>query len=416
MVKTKLVYFWLLFIVFSNCLLGATAKAQSSTAFQKIRRVEPAGGKSPASAEAVEAFDISPDGSLVAVLFQSKSFQDSWLRILIEKIATGQVLMNLKLPTGTRPDRRNLPPWYVPHVRFSADQKFLALQGWQNVRVLDLSNFQIVRTLASKNSELKVPFSILAAGKNDLFLISYGEPGSSMIRGYNDLMNPHVRNELVDLATGRVQSSWESMDIPQSLSPDGKLAAVSDWATSDILVEVGIIDARTGRKLKTLQSGYKFRNPWEKTQTGRVIGKFLSDDEILLSPDEHIDRTGHHSGKALEVMRVSDGQLMRKIRPDRFGPLGDVTTSAGHNCFAILNWDISPGILKRDLAPPEGSRPELLVFSNPERSRSYTISNLSLDALATNEYLGSSYGPRISNNASAVAIAQDGGVTVFRRK
>jgi hypothetical protein len=221
---------------------------------------------------------------------------------------------------------------------------------------------------------------------------------------------------LVDLATGQVQSSWESMDIPQSLSPDGKLAAVSDWATSDILVEVGIIDARTGRKLKTLQSGYKFRKPWEKTQTGRVIGKFLSDDEILLSPDEHIDRTGHHSGKALEIARVSDGKLMRKIRPEGFGPMGDVITSASHDCFAILNWHVSPGILKRDLAPPEGSLPELLVFPDPERNRSYTISNLSVDALATNEYLGSTYRPRISNSCSVVAIAQGEGAAVFRRK
>ena len=412
--KIRLIYPWLISGVCCCCLFGAAAKAQSSTAFETVRRMEPAGGKSTASAESVEAFDISPDGSLVAVLFQSKSFQDSWVRILIEKVATGQVLMDLKLPTGTRPDRWNLPPWYVPHVRFSADQKFLAIQDWQNVRVVDLSNFQIVRTLASKNSELKVPFSILAAGKNDLFLISYGKSGSSMIRGYNDLMNPRVRNELVDLATGQIQSTWESTDIPQSLSPDGELAAISDWEPSNTLVEVGIVDTRTGRKVRTLQSGYKFRKPWEKTQTGRVIGKFLNVDEILLSPDEHIDRTGHHSGEALEVVRVSDGQLMRKIRPEDFGPLGDVVTSASHDCFAILNWHISPGILKRDLAPPEGSRPELVIFPDAEGNRSYTISNLSLDGLATNEYLGSTYSPRISNNASVVAIVQDGGVTVFR--
>jgi hypothetical protein len=50
------------------------------------------------------------------------------------------------------------------------------------------------------------------------------------------------------------------------------------------------------------------------------------------------------------------------------------------------------------------------------KNRSYTISNLSIDALVTGQYLGTTYSPRISNGASVVAIAQDGGVTVFRRK
>ena len=89
---------------------------------------------------------------------------------------------------------------------------------------------------------------------------------------------------------------------------------------------------------------------------------------------------------------------------------------ASRDCFAILNWHISPGILKRDLAPPEGSRPELLIFPDPDRNRSFAISGLSDDALDTNQYLGSTYIPRISNNASVVAIAQDGGIAVFGRK
>ena len=308
---------WLLTLVCGCCAFGPIAKAQSSTAFKIIRRVDgtPAGGRSSASAEAIQAFDISPDGSLLAVLFQSESQHDSTLRILIENVGTGRPLMELRLPTDARPARWDLPPWYVAHVQFSADQKLLAVQDWENIRVVSLSNFQIVRMLTSRSNELSVPFSILSAGKNDLFLVSYGKTGSSKISGYSDLMNPHVHNELVDLATGQIKSSWESVDVPQSLSPEGKLAAISDWETSAVLVDVEIVDTHTGQKLKALHSGYKFGKPWERVQTGRVIGKFLSDDEILLSPDEHIDSTGHKSGDALKIMRVSDGRLCVKYVP-----------------------------------------------------------------------------------------------------
>jgi hypothetical protein len=130
--KISVIYFWLLTLVCGCCAFGPIAKAQSSTAFKIIRRIDgaPAGGRSSASVEAIQAFDMSPDGSLVAVLFQSESQHDSWLRILIENVGTGAALMDLKLPTDTRPDRWHLPPWYVPHIAFSGDQKLLAVQDW----------------------------------------------------------------------------------------------------------------------------------------------------------------------------------------------------------------------------------------------------------------------------------------------
>ena len=126
--KTNVIHFWLCSIVCSCCFFGAIATAQSSTAFQIIRRVDTVGEKSPASAEAVQAFDISPDGSLLAVLFQSESHQNSWLRILIENVETGRALMDLRLPTGTRPDRPQLPTWYVPHGA-GADPDFWGLRS-----------------------------------------------------------------------------------------------------------------------------------------------------------------------------------------------------------------------------------------------------------------------------------------------
>jgi hypothetical protein len=385
--------------------------AQSSADFREIRRVTATQG------ESIQAFDLSPDGRLLAVLSESESTHDSWLRILIEDIGTGKGLMNLRLDTGTRPDLQQLPPWYIPHLEFSADQHFLVLQDWVNVRVVNLSNFQVERTFTSASKELNVPFSILGASKNDLFLLTYGTdlPPNWRNKGFNDLVNPHVHNELVDISTGQRQSSWESMDIPQSLSVDGKLAALSEWEGSTPLVEIEMVDAQTGQKLKTLNSGFKFKKPWAPGPAGRVRAKLLDNDEILLGPDEHIDSTGHHSGDALKIVRVSDGQLVREIRPEHFGPTGEIAVSASRRCFALVNWYINPGAAKRDAAPTEP--PSLTIYPDPTKGLSYAISPLQVGVTAGLEINPGleDWQVRIANDASRVAFAGDRDVIVFQR-
>jgi hypothetical protein len=386
----------------------ALALAQSSADFHEVRRVT---GLAPAS---IQAFDISPDGKLLAVLSQSESPREGWSRLVVQDVETGRTVMDLKLNTGPRPDIQQLPPWYLPHVRFSADQRFLVVQDWQNVRVASLSNSQVESTFTSASAELNVPFSILGAANNDLFLVSYGTnlPSNWGNKGFNDLVNPHVHNELVDISTGERKSSWASDDIPQSLSPDGKFAAVSDWDGDTPLVEIEIVDAGTGKEITTLRSGYKFKKPWAPGVAGRVLAKFLSADEILLSPDEHVDSTGHKSGDSIKIVRVPDGRLIRVIKPDDFGPMGEMATSAGGNCFVAVNWYISPRYAKRDAVPD--SLPELLVFPDLGKGRNEKISELSLDAPITGEALRG-FSPRVSNDASVVALAEGGAVVVFLR-
>lgn len=387
----------------------APASAQSSVDFHEVRRVT---GLAPGS---IQAFDVSPDGKLLAVLSKPESLHEGWLRLVVQDVGTGRTAMDLKLNTGPRPDLQRLPPWYLPHVRFSADQRFLVVQDWQDARIVSLSTSQVESTFTSASAKLNVPFSILGASDNDLFLVSYGTnlPGNFGNKGFNDLVNPRVHNELVDISTGERESTWASDDIPQSLSPDGTLAAVSDWGGDTPLVEIGIVNARTGKKITTLRSGYKFKKPWAPGVAGRVLARFLSDDEILLSPDEHVDSTGHKSGSSIKIVQVPDGRLIRVIKPGHFGPTGEIATSARRSNLVAVNWYISPGDAKRDAEP--NSLPELLVFSDLGKGGSMRIiSQLSLDAPITGEALGG-FGPRVSDNATVVAFAEGGAVVVFQR-
>ena len=200
-------------------------------------------------------------------------------------------------------------------MEFSADQRFVVIQAWGSIRVVDIGSLQVVWTFSSNSRELIIPVSIHGASINDLFLISYATKEPFRGNSFNDLVNPRIHNELVDVSTGQLQSSWESLDIPQSLSADGKIAAVSDWGANNPLVEIEIVDTQTGKKLKTLHSAYRFKKPWRAKPTGRVNGRFLGNDVILLSPDEHVDSAGHRSGETLKLMRVSDGRPQREFRP-----------------------------------------------------------------------------------------------------
>ena len=128
---------WLLTLVCGCCAFGPIAKAQSSTAFKIIRRVDgtPAGGRSSASAEAIQAFDISPDGSLLAVLFQSESQHDSTLRILIENVGTGRPLMQAAAAHPCATGSWDFPP-PTRGPMFSFYRLKLAVHNWENIRVV----------------------------------------------------------------------------------------------------------------------------------------------------------------------------------------------------------------------------------------------------------------------------------------
>ena len=104
-----------------------------------------------------------------------------------------------------------------------------------------------------------------------------------------------VQVEMVDISSGAVLGEWVSGDVPQSVSPQGDLVAVSSLQVQRGVLPLSVVDVH-GQKVTEFTGGYSFQGADQSKPTGRVIGLFMGSQELLLAPDENVDSTGHHSG------------------------------------------------------------------------------------------------------------------------
>jgi bifunctional DNA-binding transcriptional regulator/antitoxin component of YhaV-PrlF toxin-antitoxin module len=68
---------------------------------------------------------------------------------------------------------------------------------------------------------------------------------------------------------------------------------------------------------------------FEKAVThGSVVARFLNNDQVVVIPDGNRDAAGHHAGDSLEIIHISQGRVVRNIRPKKFGPTGVLIESS----------------------------------------------------------------------------------------
>jgi hypothetical protein len=394
------------------CLLTVTprdldAEAQAASSLQTIWRLDEQLVSSIVKDPHIQTFDLAPDGRILALLVESGSNVEAPLWLITEDIRTKQVVSKITLGSYA--------PWvagFSRQVCFSGDQRFLVVQDLRQVRVLDAVSLGVVRTIESSSiTKDAVPLFVSGAVKNDVFAIAFG---SSHQAPYGLRESPaHI--DFVDVSTGTRLGSFEADDVPQSVSADGKLVAISDWNKRDNPLGLSIFDA-TGHKLTTLNVGYSFKTqePGGKP-IGRVIGKFVSEDQILLTPDEKRDFSGHQAGDNLQLLSIPSGHLLQKISPKNYGPTGEIAVSANRQVVLVVSWHVPPRTIKRESALPASLEPELLLFKND--------GNILLDAAVPIHGFGlkasgwmENRRPHVSADGSVIAIAQDDGVTILKRQ
>jgi hypothetical protein len=159
---------------------------------------------------------------------------------------------------------------------------------------------------------------------------------------------------------------------------------------------------------------YGFKHRW-KDEVGSATPQFLDNRTIVVSPDNMVDHTGHHSGDTLTFFDVTTGSLLREVKPVFFGPTAELAVSPDRRYFATVSAYASPKVTRADGRLPNSHIPEVLVYQSagtPLPAVIPTEPGLIGGVAQLNQLLL----PSLSADAATLAIAQDGRVVVFERK
>jgi hypothetical protein len=327
---------------------------------------------------------------------------DAPLWLVTEDIAAKRITASSELGTSVFPTGG-----FAPQVIYASDQRYLIVQDLRTIRVIDSSTLKSLRTISPPSGKELHPVFVIGASNRNVFACAFG---------VEQKFNPHfhqtpVQVEVVDVSSGAILGEWASEDVPQSISPNGDLVAVSSLQVQQGVLPLTVVDTH-GQKVAELTGGYSFKDADQSKPLGRVIGRFLGAQELLLTQDENVDQTGHHSGDSLQLVSVT-GKVEQSIKPRHYGSTGELATSADQKTAVVLSWFVPARALAHE-GPLPASSPEILVLG--------TGANLHVDAAFPIHPFGLKISgwlenrrPRISSDGSVIAIAQDSGVTVLTK-
>lgn len=377
--------------------------AQTNASYVPAARIDESSLSSIIPNPSIEAFDLSPDGRTVALLVSTYSKAPVPLWLVTEEIATKRFTAPRQIGHLTI-----LNSNFVPQVRYTSDQQHLVVQDFQTIRVFDSKSFEPVRTISSpSNGASLIPLFITGASNKDVFACAFGSEQNTIPRFHTTA----VQVEVVDMSSGVVLGQWASEDVPQSISPNGDLVAVSSLQVHHGVLSLSVVDVH-GQKVTEFTGGYSFKKADQSKPLGRVIGLFMSSQELLLAPDQNIDPTGHQSGENLQLVSMA-GKVEQNIKPRYFGSTGELAASADQKTALAVSWYVPARALTHEWAVP-ASTPEILFLGRGAGLHLDSAIPIEAGGLRGDGWLEFRRS-RLSSDGSMIAVAQGIGVTVFSR-
>jgi len=392
-----------LLFVYSILATSLAMPGMSSTSLRTMGRIDSGSLGKAVDNPVIHAFDLSEDGRNLALLVTSGESQTATEWLLVVDTRTSQVLGKAQIGQGLA---------YVSQVLFTSDGRFLVVRdNLPEVRVLESASLAVVHRIEPPSDKFRFLLSISRSSGSDVIAVNFAAVGLAMIR--DDEKVPGY-TEIIDAAHGTARGSWRCDDIiGQVLSPDGSLAAIPDWSTGNAIAGISVVDTKSGAKVAAIGSGYTFkdRRPFD-TSAARVDARFVTQTEIVLTPDPGTFVSGHLvGGQTLKLVRIPDGKVLDEKRPRRYGASIQAAASSDGRFCATLSLDVK---LNYNREIPPLTKCDLMVFSLRDGihldETERLVGFLGLSGADGRDLL------RISSNGSVIAVVQDGGITLFERR
>jgi hypothetical protein len=388
--------------VFGLAFMELHAADQPKLAVRLTAEVAPSSLPESGKDSRITAFDVAPDGSRLAVLYMTWPSRTSF-RLLVATwdIHSNAVVEHAQI--GVHGVLAPSGPLIDDEVTFTADKKYLLVLGLGKVWILDAGTCDVVQSIESPRPGLGPPVHILTAGGSAVAVIYR--------QGYNEFYTA-----LFEIPDAKMIAGWQSSAFPQSFSPNGKLAVGPDAERYNQggVKNLLLMDARTGATIKSISVGFGFKK-WESDEEkGSFTARFLDNEEVVITPDNMVDHTGHHSGNSVEVININENRVVREVAPKNFGPTGELAVSPDLRHFAVYSHNVSAFAKLSDGLWPDFHKPELMLFTTDDTKPELVIPDLKADGAVA--HLRNMVLPRLSTDASVMAVAQLGAVKVFQTK
>ncbi|HEV2489117.1 MAG TPA: hypothetical protein VGT03_04860 [Candidatus Acidoferrales bacterium] len=351
------------------------------------------------------AYDLSPEGTRLALfVVSSEYFQfpaPSWL--ILVNATNSEILKQVRF--GTYPE---FVQGYAPQIAFTPDGKFLVLQDQQKVAILDSTTLLRLRTIEPPApNKFDVPAEIVVANSSYLAAISFGTGASRLSDG-----RWPVHTEVIDVSTGEKLAGWDDDDVPMSISPHGDFLAISNHEIPSPVMRIKILDCKSGKSVASLPTDAEV----PKNYFAVITAKFLSDDDLVLTPDNSADKSGRNVAAYVDIVKFGSSQALQEIEPEEYGPTGEIAVSADQGTFVVVSRYLASKYREHPhWRIPSDTKPELLVFSKQKRQLFKLVDRTKLPELLGLRMGGlfDTSGLRISRDGSVISVVEDYGVTVL---
>jgi hypothetical protein len=312
-------------------LLSAPSRAQDtgSYSFKVVGRIGPDVLSEPGKTPGLLAFDVSPDGSRIALLYATGRSSSgapgadelgiaTWN--VVKQAVEGRAAIDVNSP-DLKPagdDRKD--------VRYSSDGRYLGVVGEDKIWALDAKTLSVLPGSPYAAPKAQHARAIQDVGEHGLAITYAGDDGRF-----------HV--SILDLPSGPAGANWASAAAPLSFSPDGTLFAAADPETANAkgVRNLLIGDARTGAKIRSLPAPFGFKDRLLGAPAVGISALFLTDRFIAVGSDGTRDGRGQLAAYAVEVMDATTGTVVAKMAPSNFEPTGLLVASGNRSRFVAEN-------------------------------------------------------------------------------